>query len=160
MLRRNGGEKKNKARAYLGAKVDVESALPLHLRLQVGQLRDRHVDVAAADVRRVPEVRGHADHAAVYPEPLVRPTAVSPVVPRRPWRQAARKTLYPELVVAGHLSLSFSYFAPWDRDGSSIAGKEAWSFRVFFVEQLSMNDDPRDVRSASGLRLQAQTSRR
>lgn len=64
---------------------------------------DRHVDVAAADVRRVPEVCGHADHAPVYPEPLMRPTVVpSTGVPRCPWRQAAREALHPELAVAGH----------------------------------------------------------
>jgi len=74
------------------------------LRLEVGQLSDRHVDVAAADVCCVSEIRGHTDHASVYPEPLMRPTTVPPVVPRWPWSQAARETLHPELVVAGHLS--------------------------------------------------------
>lgn len=97
MIRRRGAE------AYLGAKVTVVTALPLHLRLKVGQLGDRHVDVAATDVRRVPEICGHADHAPVYPEPLMRPAVVpSTGVPRRSWRQAAREALHPELAVPGH----------------------------------------------------------
>jgi len=93
--------------AYLGTKVAVKSILPLHLRLEVSQLCDRHVDVAAADVRRVPEVGGHPNHAPVYPEPLMWPAAVSSAVPRRPWCQAARETLHPELIVAGHLFLTY-----------------------------------------------------
>lgn len=88
----------------LGAEIGIKTTLPLHLCLEVGQLGNRHVDVAAADVRCVSEIRGHADHAPVYPEPLMRPATVPPVVPRWPWRQAARETLHPELVVASHLS--------------------------------------------------------
>lgn len=96
-------QQRRKRRTYLGAKITVVTALSLHLRLEIGQVGDRHVDVAAADVRRVPEVCGHADHAPVYPEPLMRPTVVpSTGVPRCPWRQAAREALHPELAVAGH----------------------------------------------------------
>jgi hypothetical protein len=89
---------------YLGTKI---TALPLHLRLEIGQLSDRHIDVAAADVRSVPEVCGHSDHAPVYPVPLMRPAAVvapPASVPRRSRRQAAREALNPELAVAGHLT--------------------------------------------------------
>lgn len=84
----------------------IETTLPLHLRLEIGQLRDRHVDVTAADVRRMPEVRGHADHTPVYPEPLVRPAVVTPIVPRRSRGQTARETLHPEFTVASHLTVS------------------------------------------------------
>ena len=90
--------------AGFSAEVAVVAALSLHLRLEIGQLGDRHVDVAAADVRRVSEVCGHADHAPIYPEPLMRPAIVpSAGVPRRPWSQAAREALHPELAVAGHV---------------------------------------------------------
>jgi len=93
---------------YLGTKI---TALSLHLRLEIGQLSDRHIDVAAADVRSVPEVCGHSDHTPVYPLPLplMRPAAVvapPASVPRRPRRQAAREALNPELTVAGHLTCS------------------------------------------------------
>lgn len=69
--------------ARFSTEIMIEATFSLHLRLQIGQLRDRHVDVAAADVRRVPEICGHADHAPVYPEPLVRPAVVTSIVPRR-----------------------------------------------------------------------------
>lgn len=89
---------------YLGAEIAVVATFPLHLRLEIGQLGNRHVNVAAADVRRVPEVCGHADHAPVYPEPLMRPAVVpSAGVPRRLWCQAARETLHPKLAIAGHV---------------------------------------------------------
>lgn len=99
MIRRRRGDE-----TYLGAKVSVVTTLPLHLRLEVGQLGDRHVDVAAADVRHVSEIRGDADHAPIYPEPLMRPGVVpSTGVPRRPWRQTAREALHPEFAVTGHV---------------------------------------------------------
>lgn len=97
-------QRRGRVETYLGAEIAVVATLPLHLRLEIGQLGDRHVDIAAADVRRVPEVCGHADHAPVYPEPLMRSAVVpSASVPRCPWRQAARETLHPELAVAGHV---------------------------------------------------------
>lgn len=108
--------------ACLGSEIAVETTvetLPLHLRLEVGQLGDRHVDVAAADVRRVPEVRGHADHAPIYPEPLMRSAAAPSVAPSRLWCQAARETLHPELVVAGHPQLR-NFLLPPCNPGSPV----------------------------------------
>jgi len=102
----NGEETLERRRTYLGTEI---TALSLHLCLEIGQLSDRHIDVAAADVRSVPKVCGHADHAPVYPlVSLVRSAAAvvpSTSVPRRPRCQAAREALNPELAVAGHLTV-------------------------------------------------------
>lgn len=108
----------------------VEAALPLHLGLKVGQLGDRHVDVAAADVRRMSEVRGDADHAPVYPEPLMRPAVVlSPGgIPGRPRCQAAGEALHPELAVAGHVAVSFLSSTMMSSYRSSIFSSFASSF--------------------------------
>lgn len=92
---------------YLGTDISVVPAFPLHLRLQIGQLRDGHVDVAAAYVRGVSEVRRDTDHAPVYPELL--PLLLRPAVPRprRPLGHAARETLHPEFAATGHLAMSW-----------------------------------------------------
>lgn len=61
-----------------------------------------HVQIAAADVAGVLEVRGGADHAPVYPEAL-RPLAL--FVTRRAralLRQATREPLHPHLATARH----------------------------------------------------------
>lgn len=88
---------------------DVISTLPLHLRLEIRQLRDRHVDVAAADVRGMPEVCRYSDHAPVYSQPtvllLLRSSAAATVSRSRGPRlsQTAREALDQQFCAAGHL---------------------------------------------------------
>lgn len=82
---------------HLDAEGSLVSALSLHLILDGSEVGAGHVEISAADVAGVLEVRRSPDHAPVYPQPLLWPALSFAARPRALLRQATREPLHPNV---------------------------------------------------------------